>query len=370
MYAKIIGDSGTATTIANWILKLVGEKNVYIALIILTMLLTYGGINGLILIFVFWPLAVPLAKKLNKPRYLFIICMYIGFLTGAYSALPGTPQNSNVFAAQALGTSATAAPVLGIIATIIMFVFDFWFIGYLVKRIEKKGRTFEENVGMSLPVRDVNDCPPLWSSLTPIIVLLAIFILFSNGLFGLPKLSAVIAVTSGNVIASAICLTLNWKYVKNAKDSIIQGLASGLSPACNMFMMIAFTAVVSVTPAYKAFTGWVMNTGGHPYFQAIIASQLIGLVTASGGATVQFTCSSFAESWLAYPGINPAALTRIVSISSIGFSCGPHAGGLFSILDVSGANMKDTFLPYFISCGLISLFAVIVCACLAMAGIA
>ena len=59
MYAKVIGDSGAADRIAQWVLDKAGEKFIYPVLILICMILTYGGINALVIVFVFWPLAIP-----------------------------------------------------------------------------------------------------------------------------------------------------------------------------------------------------------------------------------------------------------------------------------------------------------------------
>ena len=72
LYAKVLGDCGAANRIAYWIVDKAGKKFIYPVLILICMLLTYGGINALVIVFVFWPLAVPIARQLDKPRYLFL----------------------------------------------------------------------------------------------------------------------------------------------------------------------------------------------------------------------------------------------------------------------------------------------------------
>ena len=58
-----------------------------------------------------------------------------------------------------------------------------------------------------------------------------------------------------------------------------------------------------------------------------------------------------------------------MALASVGLSCGPHAGGMFANLAVSGENLKDIFVPYFIACGVVSTIALLVTIGLALLGI-
>ena len=383
LYAKLISDSGAATRIAYWILDRTGEKYIFPALIIITMILTYGGISGLILIFVFWPIALPIARKLNKPRYLFVASMYFAFLTGAYGGLPGTPQTANVAAAEILGVSSTAAPVLGIIATVVMLAADLWVISMLDKHAMKKGRTFEEGIGMDIAGRSAESCPAMWRALIPILVLLALFVILSNGYLGLPKMPSAAAVSTANVIASIVCVALNFKYYANneegaaeekagahIKKSIIGGFQDGLGPAVAMFSMVAFTAVVAATPAFEYITGFIQGATDQPYFQSLIATQIYGLFAGSAGATATAVCNTFGTQWLAMPGVNPDALMRVIAISASGLSTVPYSAGLFAVMDVTGISMKEAWLPQLFGVIIPVLIASVLCASLATAGIA
>ena len=379
MYAKVLGDSGAANRIAYWIVDKAGKRFIYPVLILICMLLTYGGINALVIVFVFWPLAVPIARQLDKPRYLFLTIMYMGLLGGANMAMPGSPQTGNVAAAQILGTTGTAEPVLGIIATILWFAFDVWFIYFLDRWATKKGHRFEEGVGITMPGRPEDQCPSMARSLIPLIVLLVLFVVFGNGLGPIAKMSATVAVTSANVIATLVCLAINFKFFANPdeglsvgaamKKSVFDGVMAGLNPAVTMFSMVAFAAVLSATPAFGYLVDLAMNSIDNPYFQAVIATQLLGVIVGSAGATSTAVCNTFGAEWLAHPGVNADALTRIVSIGAAGLSTVPYSGGLFVNLEVTGCKMKHIWPQQFIACAVPAIVLAIVLAALACAGI-
>ena len=381
MYAKVIGDSGSADRIANWVLDRAGDKGgkvIYPLLILICMVLTYGGINALVIVFVFWPLAVPIARAMNKPRYIFLTIMYMGLLGGANMAMPGSPQTGNVAAAQILGTAPTAAPVFGIVATIIWFAFDVWFIFFLDKWAVKHNDTFEEGVGIEMPARDIKTCPNMTRSLVPIVVLLVLFWVLGRGAGPIPKMSATTAVVSANVIATIVCLCMNWKYFANdsagisasmgMKNSVFEGVKSGMSPAVTMFCMVSFSAVLTATPFFQGLLGMLGDTG-NPYFQAFVATQVQGIIVGFAGATSTAVCNTFGAQWLAVPGVNADALTRIVSIGAAGCSTVPYSGGLFVNLDVTGCKMKHIWPQQFVACAIPAIVLCAIGAALATAGL-
>jgi H+/gluconate symporter-like permease len=372
VYARVLSETGSAAAIAFKTIDIVGKKHIVLAFVLLVILLTYGGVSGLVSIFLVWPIAVNLARETNKSKTLFFIMFFYGFLTLAYTALPGSPQLSNILAAQMLGTSPTAGPVLGIIASAVMFVLGYSYLVWLDKKFEKQGKGFEDNgQGINISVFPRDKCPHIAIALTPMVVLLLIFMGLSNGwfvFFATEKMNAVPAICTGLIVASLLCMVLNWKRL-DKKTALAKGAQDSLNPLVSLFTMVAFSNVVAATPAFRSFIELIIGLPGHPYLQVAIASNAIGLVTAAGSTTVQITLNSFAAHWLASGAVNPAALTRIVSIASVGLSCGPHAGGYFANLDISGETPRETYLLYFIVCGGVSIIALFVTIGLALLGV-
>ena len=136
-----------------------------------------------------------------------------------------------------------------------------------------------------------------------------------------------------------------------------------------MFSMVAFAAVLSATPAFGYLVDLAMNSIDNPYFQAVIATQLLGVIVGSAGATSTAVCNTFGAEWLAHPGVNADALTRIVSIGAAGLSTVPYSGGLFVNLEVTGCKMKHIWPQQFIACAVPAIVLAIVLAALACAGI-
>ena len=113
LFGKFMEDSGAARAIAEKILKLIGRDSkfkVILAVVIVSALLTYGGINVFVVIFAVLPIAKPLFKELEIPWHLFIGAFFFGIGTFTMTMIPGTPSIQNIIPTRYLGTTVTAAP--------------------------------------------------------------------------------------------------------------------------------------------------------------------------------------------------------------------------------------------------------------------
>ena len=119
--AQYIEKSGAAQSIAQKVLSITGTQkpfSVLIAVLVISAILTYGGISLFVVLFVVIPLAKPLFKELNIAWNLIVIPVFIGIGTFTMTMMPGTPSIQNVVPTKYLGTTLTAAPLMGIVATI------------------------------------------------------------------------------------------------------------------------------------------------------------------------------------------------------------------------------------------------------------
>ena len=260
---------------------------------LLVMALTYGGLSGFVSIFLVWPICVGLARETQKPKVLFLAVFYFGFLTLAYAALPGSPQLSNVLAAQMLGTTPTAAPILSLVASIIIFVLGYAYLIRLDRSYTMQGKVFEENgKGIDIPLIARADCPPFAAAVAPMVILLLLFMGLSNGWFspfGLPRTETLPAIISALLAASFVASSSILKELKNP------GYAQQVSTGCHQPLVALQwlpSEAVSATPAFASFVTWVHNIPGHPYFQAAAAN---ATVTASASTTAQITLNAFAQ---------------------------------------------------------------------------
>jgi H+/gluconate symporter-like permease len=122
--ASYIENSGAAQSIAQKILSITGTEkpfSVLIAITLISAIFTFGGISVFVVLFVIIPLAKPLFKQLNISWSLIVIPLFIGIATVTMTMLPGTPSIQNIIPTNYFDTSVTAAPLMGIVASLIAF---------------------------------------------------------------------------------------------------------------------------------------------------------------------------------------------------------------------------------------------------------
>src|SRR5690606_36491014 len=182
--AKYMDKSGATVSIADKVLSIVGTKNPYnalVALFIISAILTYGGINVFVIIFALIPMAKPIFRKLNLSWKLVIIPIFGGTSTFTMTMLPGAPSLHNVVPSTALGTTLTAAPVIGIVTSIVSIIFILIFMRLSLTKSMKRNETFNvddnRKTGEDTSKREL---PLFIISLLPIVTLLAIILIFSS----------------------------------------------------------------------------------------------------------------------------------------------------------------------------------------------
>src|ERR1043165_4023059 len=143
LFGKLMDDSGSVTAIAGFMTERLGERRAVLAVVLAGALVTYGGVSLFVAFFVLTPMAEALFRSAAIPRRLMPAAIALGTSTFPMSALPGTPAIQNAIPMPFFGTTAFAAPGLGIIASVIMLGFGVWWL----RREEEKARAKGEGFG-------------------------------------------------------------------------------------------------------------------------------------------------------------------------------------------------------------------------------
>ena len=94
--------------------RLIGSRFVVLAVLLAFMLLTYGGVSLFIVVFIMYPMGCEIYRAANIPRTLLPSAIAFGSFGITMTSIPGTPQIQNLIPMEYFGTSAAAAPLLGI----------------------------------------------------------------------------------------------------------------------------------------------------------------------------------------------------------------------------------------------------------------
>lgn len=121
IFGELFNASGAARSIAKGISKLLKGKKEHAGVLtsilivfVAGLLMSYGGISGIVLMFVLMPLTLEILKESRIPRYM-APGILLGSLATAALSMPGSPQIQNSGPIQYLGTSPMAAAVPGFI---------------------------------------------------------------------------------------------------------------------------------------------------------------------------------------------------------------------------------------------------------------
>src|SRR5271169_7153824 len=142
LFGKLMDDSGSVTAIADFMTKQLGPQRAILTVVLAGALVTYGGVSLFVAFFVLAPMAQALFRTAGIPNRLMPAAIALGTSTFTMSALPGTPAIQNAIPMPFFGTTAFAAPGLGIIASLVMLGFGLWWLGRAEASARRKGEGY------------------------------------------------------------------------------------------------------------------------------------------------------------------------------------------------------------------------------------
>ena len=170
------------------------------------------------------------------------------------------------------------------------------------------------------------------------------------------------------IIAILCLIVLNHKRSDAIKQALKKGASGWVMPLISLTVIIGYGAVVKNTQGFIEVVHFASNLPGSTYVSAFVATLIIAGITGSSTGGVTITLDALASTWLA-TGANPAALHRIISVSSGVLDSLPHAGGLYTTLEVCGETIKSSYKHTFWVTVVIPMIASIVIVILANLGI-
>ena len=235
--AAILGEyidkSGAAKSIAQAIIGKVGTKSPYLVLLAISAvgaILTYAGISMFVAMFALIPLARPIFKECNIPWHLFCAAWSLAACSFTMAMIPGVPAIAWINAANGCGVSMTAAPVLGIVGSVIAIAVSCVYIKFALKRAQAKGETYEVTVADS-EACEQKETPGLFMSLLPLILLIVIIIAGSQlGVANVVYIGMIVAVVVSMIVFSVTPWATVRRMLSALRCSPLQPLASARLP--------------------------------------------------------------------------------------------------------------------------------------------
>ena len=351
VYGKIMDLTGSARSLANKLVSVIGSKYAILAVVLPCLLMTYGGISLFVVVFVIYPMGYAIYREADLPRTLLPGAIAFGAFGITMTCIPGTPQIQNIIPTEYYGTTAFAAPVMGLIAAVMIGIPGYIYLEWRARKAKKQGLHFVDDpkhVEASVATAE----QPSWHWLSGLIPLLVVVltlnvlppVLKKCGIADWSSTQAIVVALLGGIVVT--CL-MNVHQAKILTPAINQGANGSLTAIMNTACAVGFGSVVKVVPGFALLKNAMLNMPGSILFSEAVAVNVLAGSTgsASGGMSIALEAlgPQYLEKAIA-SGLNPAYLHRIASIASGGLDTLPHNGAVLTLLAVSNCKHKESYL--------------------------
>lgn len=360
LYAKFMETSGLATSIGYKMVDWFGTKHVVLVGILIVGILTYSGVSLFVVIFAVAPILFMMFQEANLPRHLTAICFSAGSSTFSMTCLPGSPQLSNVVATEYLGTSLNAAPVMGIICGVVLFLMCWGYAEWATKKAKERGEvwTAPENAMIAKKREEV---PAAWKGFVTVVILLATIIIGSH-----LGVNATLIAVAAMLIGCLLVVILAFEQMKNVKwiKLFSEGAQSGVTSIGGIAAILGFGAVVQSTPAYQTIIDWCLSLNINPLVLAVVVTCVICAITGGSSSGQRIMYETMAPVFVS-SGANLDILHRLIAIASGSLDTLPHSSGLFVVYQVLGLTHKSayrhTFATSVVAPLIVTILATLIC---------
>lgn len=373
IFGKLMSDSGAAATIAQNIAKCIGAQRAILAVVCACAILTYGGVSLFVVAFCIFPIAVSLFRQADIPKRLIPGAIALGSFTFTMTALPGTPAIQNAIPMPYFGTTAFAAPGLGLIGALIMFMGGWLWLSHRAAAAKTKGEGY-----LSFNQTDLHEenkqtldevLPGLMSSLVPLVAVLAINFVCSQYIIpewstGRAELKSVLGLWSliiALTVGLIILLFLMRKSLKNWVSSINEGTMGSLLPIFNTASEVGYGACIASFASFVIVKDAVLGIAPkYPLISEAISINVLAGITGSASGGLSIALEALSANYLEMAdavGLSPELLHRVASMSCGGFDTLPHNGAVITLLGICGLTHKTSYFDVFIVAVIVPFFS-------------
>ncbi|MDI5985434.1 GntP family permease [Halomonas sp. M4R5S39] len=383
VFGKLMEDSGSAEVLASAIVERLGDSRAILAVVLSCAVMTYGGVSLFVVAFAVYPIAAALFRQARLPKRLIPGTIALGAFTFTMTALPGTPAIQNAIPMPYFGTTPFAAPGLGILTGLVMLGLGQAWLNHRARQARASGEGYgnhQEKAPPAIHLREhaagegfdlaevtaqpVRDLPPLMLALLPIVLVIALNLLFTavvipametgylaEPLYGATSLEAVRGVWSviaALVIAIGIIIVTNLRRLEALTTTLDSGANASLLPIFNTASLVGFGSVIASLAAFDTISTWVTSVGGdNPLISLAIAVNLLAGMTGSASGGMSIALATLGDAYLAMgqaAGIAPELMHRVTAVATGGLDALPHNGAVITLLSICGLTHRQAYL--------------------------
>ena len=379
IFGKLMGDSGSARSISQFIVARLGQQRAILAVVLSCGILTYGGVSLFVVAFAVYPIAADVFRISGTPKRFIPAAIALGAFTFTMTALPGTPSIQNAIPMPFFGTTPFAAPLLGIIGAAIMLGGGMIWLNFRAERAITAGEAYGE------PAEGVNDpkpdqqTPSFGLAIIPILLVIAGNFMFSKYIipnwetpylsdarYGATELKSVLGIWSiicALLIATATLIVLHWNRWTNLQGSVNQGTKDSLLPIFNTASEVGYGTVIASLAGFTVVRDHVLNLSpGNPLVSAAIAVTTLAGITGSASGGLSIALETLGATYLQMAeqaGISPELLHRVASMAAGAFDTLPHNGAVITLLTITKLTHRTSYADIFMVAVIIPAIATI-----------
>ena len=371
IFAKLMEEALYAKSIANFITKNLGKDKTILAVVLAGAILTYGGVSLFTVAFVLYPIANVLFKESNIPKRLIPGTIALGAFTFTMTALPGTPEIQNVIPMRYFGTDTFAAPLIGVVASILMLLLGLTWLTYRVRKAHSNSEGYG-NYNIEDKSSENKNIPKILLAVTPILIIFISNLFFSKVFYKLvdgsylSKYNLVLDNVSGTwsviisiVIAILFIILINFKKISNLNQVLNQGIYNSFLPLLSSSAIVGYGSVIKSLPVFITLQSVILNLSSNPIISEALSVNIICGITASASGGLTITLDALAPTFISMSqalNISPEIMHRIASLASGGLDTLPHNGAVITTLAICGLTHKDSYKDIFVTSVVIPIF--------------
>ena len=378
IFGNMMETTGAAKSIAIFLTHKLGSKLAIAAIVLSCAVLTIGGVSLFVVVFAIYPLALAMFKEANISRKLIPGAIALGAFTFTMTAVPGSPQIQNLIPMTYFGTTAMAAPIMGLTATFILFFGGVFYLNWKRGKLESQGEFYTEPDAAHLGKKDDGEkLPNILVALLPLVTVVTILNVLPYVVkFTEEQKAAGRSASEFIVYALLAGIALIFVLNINKREKLMKSLAVGSQGALGAIMntsaAVGFGTVVRAVPGFADLTNILLAIPGNPLISLAVAVNLLAGATgsASGGMGIALAALGAKYMELAKTtGIDPQAFHRIASLASGGMDTLPHNGAVLTLLNNTGMTHKDSYFDIMVVSLILPIVASIPAIALAAMGI-
>ena len=322
--------TGAAASISHTIVNRLGQRHIFLALALSTMLLTSVGVFIDVAVITVAPIAIIISERMRVAKFPMLLAMVGGGKCGnIISPNPNTIIAAENFDAPLSSVmAANVAPaIIGLLVTV-----------YLIIPLMPKAKE-EASLGERVAVSNDESLPSFWASIAGPLVVIALLAL--RPLVGV-AVDPLVALPVGGVVT--LCTTRQWRRT-------VESVNYGLEKMSVVAVLLVSTGAIAGIIKASSLTDMLISTLGQGESARLLLAPLAGVImsaaTASTTAGATIASASFAPTILA-SGISAVWGAALVNVGATVLDHLPHGSFFHATGGAVEMNIKQRLrlIPY------------------------